>query len=132
MKKLSNISKLTLLSAIAGLGITLISSFTIFLGYPGWTIGIAIGSLIDVAIVALLYVGGDRTLQTQKIGITYLFYILRMILLVAGLLLPAILEYKLHIEVMKYSTFGSAIGYLPGAFVIVLFFTSKKHDEENK
>mgnify|MGYP003296494675 CR=1 FL=1 len=131
MKNLSTVSKLTIYSALAGVAITLISLFTVFIGYPGWTIGIAIGSIIDVAVVALLYVGGDRTIKSQKLGVTALFYILRMILLIAGLLVPALLEYKLNIPVMKYSTFGSAIGYIPGVFVVIIVLTKGKV-EENK
>lgn len=117
-------------SALAGLAITLISLFTVFIGFPGWTIGIAIGSVIDVAVVALLYVGGDRTMQSKKLGLTVLFYVLRIVLLSAGLLVPAILEYKLHIPCMKFSTFGSAIGYLPGVFVVILVLTKSKVEEK--
>ena len=70
MKNLSTITKLVLITSLVGLGITLISLFTVFIGYPGWTIGIAIGSIIDVAIVALLFIGGDRTTKSSKPGTT--------------------------------------------------------------
>mgnify|MGYP003295200959 CR=1 FL=1 len=132
MKNLSTVSKLVIYSSVAGVAITLISLFTVFMGYPGWTIGIAIGSVIDTAVVALLYVGGDRTIQSRKIGVTIAFYILRIILLTAGLLVPALLEYKVNIEIMKYSTFGAAIGYIPGVFVVIMVLTKMKNEDYNK
>ena len=130
MKNLSTITKLVLITSLVGLGITLISLFTVFIGYPGWTIGIAIGSIIDVAIVALLFIGGDRTTKSSKPGTTILFYFLRIILLAAGLIIPALLDYKFNICFMKYSVFGAAIGYVPGLFIIVLVLT--KMDNEIK
>ena len=130
MKNLSTITKLVLITSLVGLGITLISLFTVFIGYPGWTIGIAIGSIIDVAIVALLFIGGGRTTKSSKPGTTILFYFLRIILLAAGLIIPALLDYKFNIDFMKYSVFGAAIGYVPGLFIIVLVLT--KMDNEIK
>ena len=130
MKNLSTITKLVLITSLVGLGITLISLFTVFIGYPGWTIGIAIGSIIDVAIVSLLFIGGDRTTKSSKPGTTILFYFLRIILLAAGLIIPALLDYKFNIAFMKYSVFGAAIGYVPGIFIIVLVLT--KMDNEIK
>ena len=130
MKNLSTITKLVLITSLVGLGITLISLFTVFIGYPGWTIGIAIGSIIDVAIVALLFIGGDRTTKSSKPGTTILFYFLRIILLAAGLIIPALLDYKFNIGFMKCSVFGAAIGYVPGLFIIVLVLT--KMDNEIK
>ena len=130
MKNLSTITKLVLITSLVGLGITLISIFTVFIGYPGWTIGIAIGSIIDVAIVALLFIGGDRTTKSSKPGTTILFYFLRIILLAVGLIIPALLDYKFNIGFMKYSVFGAAIGYVPGLFIIVLVLT--KMDNEIK
>lgn len=128
MKKLSTVTRLVFITSIVGLCLTLISLFTVFIGYPGWTIGIALGSIIDVAIVALLYVGGDRTLKNNKPAITYLFYFLRIILLAIGLIVPALLDYKFHIGFMKYSTFGAAIGYIPGIFVVILVLTKGDND----
>ena len=133
-EKISNLSELTkmlllaTLVALISLGIALIPLFT--LNLPGWLIGIAMGSFIEIISIILLYKGSEIALSSFKAWHFLLFYFTRMTLFLAGMVVAALLQYGIAsfapVEVFKYALWGVLIGYAPMQIVVIAVMMFKK------
>ena len=129
MKKfLSNCGQLTRLVIYClaiGLILMALSCIGIIFGQFGWLIGVAIGTLVSLLNVVLLFKGSSFALKTFKASLFLLFYFSRMIIYVGMTVLCAYLDFSLHIPAFGYSVFGLLIAYLP-MVVIVCVVMSKE------
>lgn len=98
----------------------LISLIGVFNNQPGWLFGILIGSLIEIINIVLLFKGSESSLKEEKSGFFVLAYFLRMVLFAGGIILCAVLQYFLKIEIFKYSLWGVLIGYSPTQLVVII------------
>lgn len=117
--RLGELARLTLMAAVVGLALTAISLVSLIFDEPGWTIGVAIGSLLEIPCVALLIAGVDNVVRKQKLPPFLLFYLFRMIIFASGIILTACLYYVAHVEAFNYSVFGVLIGYTPMQVVVI-------------
>ena len=64
-------------AAIIALALCLLALIPLFVfGQPGWLIGVAIGSVIEIINLFLLFKGSEVSLKTLKVTIYMLFYFL--------------------------------------------------------
>lgn len=131
LAKLSTLQKMLILASLVGLVLVLGSLFTIFIGFPGWCIGVAIGSIIEVICILCLFVGSNTALKKGSAPIFLLFYFFRMTLFVAGFLLAAVMDYYLKIPEFKYSIFGVLIGYSPMQIIVAIVMLKEKKNIMN-
>ena len=129
MKKfLSNcgqLSRLVIYCLAFGFILMIFSCIGIFFGQFGWLIGAAIGTLVSLVNVILLFKGSSFALKTFKASLFLLFYFSRMLIYVGMTVLCAYLDYSKHIGAFSYSVFGLLIAYLP-MVVIVCIVMSKE------
>lgn len=132
MKKLNELQKLLIVSAIVAVALALIALLPLFLAnQPGWLIGVGIGSAIEILNILLLYRGSDVVLRTFKTGRFLIYYFLRMTLFLAGLVLTAIFGFGLNgiiepIAAFKNSIWGALIAYTPMQIVVIVIMASNK------
>ena len=130
LKNLSELQKMVALAAIISVVLILASCGGLFFDQPGWLIGVAIGSIIEIVNIILLYKGSSQILRNEKPALFLLFYALRMVLFVGALLGLVLLQYKASIHVFDYSVWGALIGYTPMQIVVII--VSLKHRGEIK
>ncbi len=124
-----------LLGVVIGFGLALIALIPLFLGQPGWLIGVGIGTAIELLNIVLLYKGSDLITNSNKPFLFIFPYVLRMILYVSGFVLTAILGFGFMglapVPAFAYSLFGVLIAYTPMTIiVIVVMYKSKSKPTE--
>ena len=134
LAKLNELQKMELLAAVVAVTLCLLALLPLFLAnQPGWLIGVAIGSAIELINIFLLYKGSEIALKTFKTWKFLLLYFTRMFLFLVGLVLVAMfqfgfLTYVQPIAVFKNALWGVLIGYTPVQIVvIVVMLKSKKN-----
>lgn len=119
-ENLSELKKMILISTIVGLSLTLLAVIGVVFGQPGWIIGVAIGSVIEIANIVFLYKGSDMALKEEKTPYFLIFYFARMALFAGGIILCVVMQYVLHIDAFVNSFWGVLIGYTPMQIIIVI------------
>jgi len=119
-KNLSEVKKMIFISFIVGIILCLIALFGVFSGQPGWLIGVAIGSVIEMVNIYFLYKGSDMALKESRTPLFLLFYFGRMLLFAGGIILCVVMQYSLHIDAFKNSFWGVLIGYTPMQIIVVI------------
>ena len=104
-------------AAIIALALCLLALIPLFVfGQPGWLIGVAIGSVIEIINLFLLFKGSEVSLKKLKVTMYMLFYFLRMVLFLAGILVTAIFSFGFTsilepVPEMANSIWGVVIAY---------------------
>lgn len=128
---LSELQKMLLLAALVSVVLIGLSCIGLAFGQPGWLIGVASGSIIEIISIVLLYKGSSEVLKAQKPGLFLLFYALRMILFIGLILGLVLLQYKAQIEVFTNSFWGALIGYTPMQLVVIIVSLRNKGKVSN-
>lgn len=132
LANLSELKKMLLLAAVVSLFLIAGSCVGLFFNQPGWLIGVAIGSVVEIINIILLYKGSSEVLKAEKPGMFLLFYALRMILFVGVVLVLVLLQYKANIEPFYYSFWGALIGYTPMQIIVIIVSVRSKHKNSEK
>ena len=132
LAKLNELQKMELLAAIVSVVLMLLALIPLLLvNQPGWLIGAAIGSAIELVNILLLYKGSEIAMKTFKTWLFLLLYFARMFLFLIGLVLVALLQfgfgtYVTAVPAFKYAIWGVLIGYTPLQIVIVVVMVKSK------
>ena len=127
LKNCSDLAKLLLAASVTGIVLILDSIVGIVFGQPGWMIGIALGTVVELVNIYLLYKGSELALKHFKASLFIIVYFTRMTLYIAGILVLVLMQYQFNIEVFNNSFWGFLIGITPmQAVVIVVMAKSGK------
>lgn len=124
--------KTLLLSAIVGVATFLISLiFLFFFDSISWSIGIAIGVVLELINIYLLYAGTHVIEKTKKPLMTLVFYMLRMLVVGIGVVITVLLGFGIKgfvnpINEFHYSVFGLLIGYTPLQIIVSIIELKRK------
>lgn len=150
LESLSELKRMLILSAVIAVVLLLIMLAPLFAAnQPGWLIGVAIGSAIEIINVFLLYKGSEYAMKSLKAGWFLIMYFLRMTLYLAGFVLTAFLGFGFlyggaqiiePIPEFNYSIWGVLIAYTPAQIVVIISMLLRKKSpltiaessEENK
>ena len=130
IKGLSELKKMLVLALFVSLILIGCSCIGLAFNQPGWLIGVAIGSSIEVINIILLYKGSGEILKNEKPALFLAFYALRMLLVIGVILGLVLLQYKAKIAAFEYSFWGALIGYTPMQLIVVI--VSIRHKDEKK
>ncbi len=131
-ENLNDLKKMLLLGLVVGVFIALIMLLPLFIAnQPGWLIGVAIGTAIELLNILLLYKGSDAALKSFKTSIFLIFYFLRMTLFIVGFLVAAIFSFGLidvlnPVPFMAYSLWGVLIAYTPTQIIVIIVMIKNK------
>lgn len=131
LSNLSELQKMLLLAVLVSVILIGLSCIGLAFGQPGWLIGVASGSIVEIISIVLLYKGSSEVLKAQKPGLFLLFYALRMILFIGLILGLVLLQYKAQIEVFTNSFWGALIGYTPMQLVVIIVSLRNKGKVSN-
>ena len=120
LKNCSDLAKLLLASSIVGIVLILASITGIVFGQPGWMIGIALGTVVELVNIYLLYKGSELALKHFKASLFIIVYFTRMTLYIAGILVLVLMQYQFNIEVFNNSFWGFLIGITPMQAVVII------------
>lgn len=119
-KNYNEVTKMLVVSTIVGIILSLLALIGLAFGQPGWVIGVAIGSVIEIANIYFLYKGSDMCIKESKTPLFLLFYFARMILFAGGIIFCVVMQFSLHNEVFTNSFWGVLIGYTPMQIIVVV------------
>ena len=119
LSKLSDLKKMLLLASVIGLVLILGSIAGVIFGQYGWMIGVAIGTLVELVNIVLLYKGSEMALKYFKASLFLLMYFSRMVLYIVGILVLVLLQYNFEIHVFDNSFWGFIIGVTPMQAVVI-------------
>lgn len=122
----SELKKMMILGLLVGIVLLLLSLIGLFLGQPGWTIGVAIGTAIELLNILLLYKGSEASLDTMKPTLFLLCYFGRMTFFILGALVTVMCQFFWHISAFTNSVWGLLIGYTPMQAVIIISMAVNK------
>ncbi len=138
-KKLNELYRMLIIASIVAIFLMLLSLILLFaFSQSGWLIGIAIGSVIALINIFLLYKGSEFATKKQKPFIFLLFYFVRMFLFFIGFLLTALFGFGISFKGVTYfeaipvfynSIWGVLIAYSPIQVVVILTMFINKHLE---
>lgn len=139
VKNLSELAKMLILAGIVAFSLALLAIIPLIIwGQTGWLIGVAIGSVIEIINIILLYKGSEFMIKKGKPAFFLLFYFGRMALFLTGFLVTAMLGFGFKIAGNTYipvvnafvhSIWGVLIAYTPlQVVVIVVMLVSKKSE----
>ena len=120
LAKLSELQRMSILWGIVSFVLIAGSSVGLFFNQPGWIIGVSIGCVVELLSMILLFEGTTEILKNEKPALFLLFYMLRMVLFVATILVLVLLQYKANLEVFNYSFWGALIGYTPMQAIVII------------
>ena len=127
----NQLTRLVIYCLAFGLILMILSCIGVFFGQYGWLFGVAIGTLVSLINVVLLFKGSSFVLSSTKTSLFLLFYFLRMSIYVLMTVLCAYLDFKLNIVAFKYSVFGLLIAYLPMAVIVVIVMSKEGKNPMN-
>lgn len=120
LKNCSDLRKMLLLASLIGIVLILCSIIGIVFGQPGWIVGVAAGTAVELINIFLLYKGSEMALKYFKSSLFLLMYFSRMVLLIAGLLVFVMLQYFFKFEFFTNSFWGFLIGIAPMTIVVIV------------
>lgn len=118
--KLTELQATLVVAAIISAVLTALSAIGLFFNQPGWIIGVAIGSVAELASIFLSDVGSTAALKGSKTGLFLLSYFIKMILFVGLFAMLVIFQYKLGYVFFKYSCWGMVIGFFPSLLITIV------------
>lgn len=137
INKLNEAQKMIVLASIVGIVFMLFALIPLFVAQqPGWLIGIAIGTAIEILNIFLLYKGSEYAMNKLKTSVFLSFYFLRMILFLAGFLVTALLAFGVKnyfdpIPAFQYSIWGVLIAYTPLQIIVIIVMVKSKKNVIN-
>lgn len=131
-KQLTELKKMLFIALFVSVIFLGLSCIGLIFNQPGWLIGVAIGSVVEMINIVLLYKGSTEILKNEKPALFLLFYSLRMLLFVGVILGLVLLQYKAEIEVFNYSFWGALIGYTPMQTIVIVISAKHKANEVKK
>lgn len=133
LSKLSELNSMLILASIISLVILVIFLIVgLTTGYYGWLIGGAIGSVIEIINIVLLYKGSEFVIEKGKPMTFLIFYFARMILYIAAFLVCAMFGFinnLLHtpfIPVFEHSIWGVLIAISPLQIIVIVALMIQK------
>ena len=129
LTKLTELQASLLLAGLISVVLLLVSLIGLFNHQPGWTIGVAVGALVEVAYIVLVHVGSSLALKEEKVGLFFITYALRIIVFIGFFALLVILQYLLKIHVFYYSCWGMLIAFVPATFITIAVQLMQKKDK---
>lgn len=131
--KLSELSKMLIIASIIG-AIAMLACLLplIFANQPGWLIGVAIGTTVEIISLFLLYKGSEVALNKLKTWLFLVFYFSRMALFLASMVVTAILQFGFPyaniapVPAFNYALWGDIIGFAPMQIIILIVMAIKK------
>ena len=117
--KLNEFQASLVITGVVSFLLAIVGLVFVFLGQPGWLIGIVVGSAVDFLYVWLMHVGAGLALKESKAGLFLLTYFLRVIAFVGLFALLVVLQYVLHVEVFNNSCWGMLIAFVPATFITI-------------
>ena len=130
IKKLTELQKMLLLSLLVMVFLCLICLIPLFaFNQPGWLIGVAIGSIVGIINILLMYKGSQVGLKTYKTFYFMLFYFIRIILILLSFSLTALLQFGFTVgenvyfepvSAFNFSLWGNFIGIMPMIVVLIV------------
>lgn len=130
--KFSDFTLTMFLEGIIGVVAVALSCIGFVYGQYGWAIGIATGTVVALLSTVMVFKGSDAAIRDNRTAIYLLCYFLRMILFIGVLVLFAILQYKMKVEVFYFSIWGALIGYTPMFILLVVGQIKGSHDLDKK
>lgn len=100
----------------------------IFFNQPGWLIGVAIGTVVELLYIFLVNKSSDLALNEKKTGLYLLTYFGRMILFVGVFATLVVLQYSAEIKVFYYSAWGMLIAFFPSTLITVITETKARKE----
>ena len=131
-EKLTKLSELQASLLIAGsfsIVLLLISLIGLFNHQPGWTIGVAVGTIAEIIYIILVQVGSGLALKGEKVGLFFLTYAIRIIIFIGLFALLVILQYLFKIPAFYYSCWGMLIAFVPATFITIAVQLMQKKDK---
>lgn len=119
LTKLSELQASLLIAGIISIVLLLVSLIGLFNHQPGWTIGVAIGSLVEIVFVWLHSIGASLALKEQKVGLYLLTHFARVVLFVGPFAALVVLQYVVDVKVLYYSCWGMLIAFAPSTFITI-------------
>lgn len=117
--KLTELQATLVVAAIISAILIALSTIGLFFNQPGWIIGVAIGSVAELASIFLSEVGSTAALKGSNTGLFLLSYFVKMILFAGLFAMLVVFQYKLGYVVFKYSCWGMVIGFFPSLLITV-------------
>jgi len=115
-----------LLSIVVGIVVIGCCCLSLIWHNTGWIIGAAIGTVIEVINVALLYKGSGAALKNMKAWVFILFYFTRMFLFIVGVLICVLAQYIWKIHAFDYAFFGILVAYTPMQIIVCAVMNKEK------
>ena len=119
LTKLNELQASLLIAGCISIVLLLVSLIGLFNNQPGWTIGVAIGSLVEFAFIWLMSVGSGLALKEQKVGLYLLTHFGRVVLFIGFFAALVVLQYVAKIELFYYSCWGMLIAFAPSTFITI-------------
>lgn len=126
LSKIPLLYRMIIVGIIVGIVLTLFSLIFLIWDMWDWIVGVAIGSVIEIICVALLYLGSDLSLKDKGYAFFALFFALRMLLYAGGIIVSALLTY--HFKIKAINVFGVLIGYAPMQIVVIIASLKERFD----
>lgn len=120
LAKCSDLKKMILLASVIGLALILASISGAVFGQFGWMVGVALGTVVEIVNLFLLFKSSEIALKETKSSLFLLLYFVRMLLYVAGILVLALLQFFWHISFFDNSFWGFIIGISPMQIVVII------------
>ena len=90
-----------------------------FFNLPGLLIGAAIGTGVEFFYIWLVSVGATLALKQEKTGLFLLTYFVRIVAFAGLFALLVILDYKLNIQVFKFSCWSMLVTFTPAVLITI-------------
>lgn len=120
LSKCSDLKKMILLASVIGLVLILASIAGAVFGQFGWMVGVALGTVVEIINLFLLFKSSEIALKETKSSLFLLLYFVRMLLYVAGILVLVLLQFFWHISFFDNSFWGFIIGISPMQIVVII------------
>ena len=120
LAKCSDLKKMILLASVIGLVLILASIVGGVFGQFGWMVGVAIGTVVEIVNLFLLFKSSELALKETKSSLFLLLYFVRMLLYVAGILVLVLLQFFWHVSFFDNSFWGFIIGISPMQIVVII------------
>lgn len=120
LAKCSDLKKMILLASVIGLALILASIVGAVFGQFGWMVGVALGTVVEIVNLFLLFKSSELALKETKSSLFLLLYFVRMLLYVAGILVLVLLQFFWHISFFDNSFWGFIIGISPMQIVVII------------
>jgi len=129
--QLSTLKKLLLLAAVVGVVLSLLALIGLIWNQPGWVIGIAAGTIVEMINIALLFKGSSLALKETKASLFLLCYFTRIVLFIGVCVLLVASQFAWKVPAFTNSVFGLLIGITPLTIVVCVVMVKSDKNAMN-